>query len=630
MPFIYRRLTIDVSRSKKLHEELWELTNNPLRRQCFEHVRRLELTGQMPSSRIPEEMDDNTYNRMRRERDWHSNYILPFFVWNPEGDKSSRLWAPLISLISEFRHLTDLKYTCNNRFPYRLLHAIHQHHPACRLDVHSYHLRGLSDLITDPHKLELIKSPCLHRLTIRYVMEARSEDNWDEDEEDDHSEESIQTVLRSLGLAPNLKHLHLIGCLFYISKPLFDSRVAFKRAVKKKGFKPPENNLRLGALESLSFTGYQGVTKAKLQQWNKYANFSTLRSFAWSNVTDREALIYASENLKFDSLETLEICLGVERLNHNFMTAVGMFLESLNPLIALRLYGLFHAPLLVRICERHGNTLRELQLKGYGDWGYGEEAKTASLSFVEVMTIRDHCPLLEELQLRVKRFYSDRCETKCYKVLSTFPCLVNLSLELDCSNPGAQDLPRPDEISHNKFDRQVYDNKFGTPRGLLCNAHVRDAFINAAVDETLARSIWDVITTTGNKPMGHPLRQLKITSTRGGWFGDSRLADLYRRIRYISRSFVLTRSERDDRVQDVEIVETGKKEREAYEESRRQEDALHEKHKELFGNCGSCHPEVKKAVRVFQRLWPPKSGSRNWRDDWSSKPLEMVDFVAES
>lgn len=613
VPFIYSRLSIDVSRSKKLEQELGELTNNPLRRQCFKHVRRLELSGQIPSSRIAE-----TKDLILSERDFHADYFFPLFMWTEEGDKSSPLWTRLMSLISQFQHLTDLKYTCNNRFPYCLLRAIHQHHPACRLDVHTYHSRGLGDLITNPRKLELIKSPCLHRLTIRCVMSARSGD-LEDDVEDDHSEEYIRTILRSVGIAPNLRHLHLIGYILYITESEFEDRVASKRAAKKN-FKPPGENLHLGALESLSFTGYQEVTKGKLQEWKKYANLSTLRSFSWSNITDPEVLIYASENLKFDSLETLEIYLGVWRPDENFMTAVGMFLDSLNPLIALRLYGVLDTSLLVRIGERHGNTLRELQFRGYGDWVFKKhEPHTKAFSFVDVMTIRDHCPLLEELHLRVQRFYSDRRETKCYKALSTFPRLVNLSLELDCSNPAARDLPPPEKIGKTKFDQQVFEKYLDREGNVVCNVHVRDALINAAIDENLARSIWDVITTTGTKPGGHPLRQLKITTCRGGWFGDTDLSETSRRFDYISQSFELTRSERDDRPQDVDIVETGKEEREEHEESIRRERALYGS---LYDSRGS---NSKKLERVFEKLWHPKPGSRDWRDDWSSKRLEMVD-----
>jgi hypothetical protein len=40
---------------------------------------------------------------------------------------------------------------------------------------------------------------------------------------------------------------------------------------------------------------------------------------------------------------------------------------------------------------------------------------------------------------------------------------------------------------------------------------------------------------------------------------------------------------------------------------------------EKWGDTGDV--EMK---RIFEELWPPKPGSRDWRDDWSSQQLQKT------
>jgi hypothetical protein len=602
-PFLYRVVRINITSLKKFREEISELTDNPLRRQCLEHARRLELKGRMPSLKEPEDMD-----AAGGKYTW-SSYTNPAPNFPHESnneDPSFRLWMPLASLMREFRYLSSISYACYNPFPDRLLRAIHQHHPTCKLEVHTVHMRSLRDLITDPHKLALMKSPCLSELTIRYV-------GSDRNGRDQTNENSIQSTLCAVALAPNLTRLDLIGCHLHGILPPPDTRPLPQRARKGR------ETLRITTLNSLSFTGIQDITEAKLRHWARHVDFSKLRSFSWSMPrVPPEALIYAAENLRFNSLETLELFLPPS--NAEFTAGLGMFLDSLKPLVALRLWGPMDASVFERTVERHGTTLRELKLRPFGDYHYREQYRTVTLSPEKILNLQDNCPLLEELQLRIPRSLSDRQEIRYYEALATFPRLSKLSLELDCSCRRPEDQPPIEKIRCSDFDRQVYLKTLG--RSPIYYAHIRDLLINAAIDETLARSIWNVI-TAGDKKKKHPLRQLAIDSRWGGRFTSypfTRLSEgAHIRFDHISRSYLLKRSDRDDDPSGVEIVETERPELETTEG-------------QLVGVSywKSSVPNDEKFDKIFRQLWPPKHdmgnprSSPDWRCcGWSSRPLEL-------
>ena len=519
------------------------------------------------------------------------------FIADPQEDgpdESSRSWSPLVSLISSLQRLTDLIYACENQVPPCLLQALHRHHPACRLSIRTFRFRSLRESITDPNELALVTSPCLHSLSVRYVWR-------DSQGNDDYNEEA---VLRTVALAPNLKQLNMLAC-----RPASSAQLSSTFSVAKKpwkGFSPPVETFHLGSLRSLSFCGYQDITKEKLDIWNQLTDLSKLRSLVLPNVSDSGALMNATVASRFKSLERLALHLCRKENDVDFMPAVEMFFDCLRPLTTLRLYGSLDASLVAKILKRHGSTLRELLLKPYENEPYRSLRQAMVLANENIEYIRDSCPLLEDLKLTIKRSKSDWRETRCYEALGTFASLIKLGLHLDCSNPHEPGLPSADEDG---FHRQLYIQGSIPP---LYNTHIRDALINSAVDEALARSIWDIVSI--NKP-GRPLMHLRITSGGGSGFGPIHPADLMSRVNHMSQSFLLTRSERDD-CNLVEVIELGKRAREQRDERDRHHEA------EMVKRWG--HVVKAKITSIFERLWPPKPGSRDWRDDWSSQPLQRT------
>src|SRR5690606_34074938 len=77
----------------------------------------------------------------------------------------------------------------------------HQYHPKCRLNLNTFRFRSLLPEI-DPYELDLVCSPCLHRLTVRYVT-------VDCGYSGDYNK---QAVMESVTIAPNLKEVKLQSC----------------------------------------------------------------------------------------------------------------------------------------------------------------------------------------------------------------------------------------------------------------------------------------------------------------------------------------------------------------------------------------------------------------------------------
>lgn len=520
------------------------------------------------------------------------------FTYDEKDDgpaEVSRSWEPLTSLISQLKHLTELNYVCVNQFPPCLLEALHKHHPACRLNLNSFRFRSLREPKTDPYEMELISSPCLHSISVRHVTR-------DSNGHEDYNEDAI---FQAVAIAPNLKHVKLLRCIPERTAELHE--VAHIPRQPWKGFVPPVKIDRVGNLTSLSFSRLMVTTEEKLEQWNQYTDLSKLRTLAFGSPWRSDVLMKAATMAPFKSLERLSIYLEPSSQDNDFRLATEMFFESLNPLKTLRLHGKMDTSLVWKILERHGCALRELVLDPYG-FGFVE---------LDISGFGECCPLLEELHVPVKRRKGNHRETHCYEEIGKFASLKKLFLRLDMRE---RDLPSTDEYEDelDDFDRQrtIPQNSriFGPNNNeSILNFHVRDALINAAVDEKLARAIWDRIAT--NQPSGR-LSSMTITPKEPGYFGPiTSPFELEIRVENLARSFLVTKNATSSSgSSEVKVIETTKEEREERDECQRQIVARLE--------SWGCEIHDDDVHLVFERIWPPKPGSRDWRDDWSSWPLE--------
>jgi len=238
------------------------------------------------------------------------------------------------------------------------------------------------------------------------------------------------------------------------------------------------------------------------------------------------------------------------------------------------------------------------------------------------MQIRARCLALQDLAITVKRTKSDARECEIYRGFVKMKSLQTLFLTLDCSDwRVCRGDASPDDSSFDEDDRELYfDQPFDEDtrkirfieETRLKRGHVRETFVNCAVDETLARSIWK---TNSRNKMGKQLESLKIYTTGGGKFGErlhyhKEIADV---VQNLSRSWLIERLVRDDEVDAFNVKELGREAREARDERTLEFPGM------IFDNLP--HPPGHSALPIFRRIWAPKEGSKDWRDDWASFPL---------
>lgn len=287
VPFIYHTLALEISTKDGLDRVVTELIDQPLRKNYLTHARRLNVEGKMicsgarvteqrpeelPLERRPHDSDDRPHISLNVS-DLEPDYEK-FLSCEEEDDgptEVSRSWEPLASLIARLEHLAELNYACVNQFPPCLLKALHQHHPACRLNLHTFRFRSLRKSETDPYEIELISSPCLHSVTVRHFC------HYDSNGDPDYNQDA---VLWAVTIAPNLKHVKLQCCRFPPS-PEGNMPVPIRKQPRQpwQGFIPPVDTYRIGRLISLSLQGMV-ITEQSLEQWSRHTDLSRLQALA--------------------------------------------------------------------------------------------------------------------------------------------------------------------------------------------------------------------------------------------------------------------------------------------------------------------------------------------------------------
>lgn len=532
----------------------------------------------------------------------------------PEQDAA---WTPVVNLIKTLPNLTTLMYQCRNQLPPSLLNVLHTYRPQCRLYHHTFRLRSLRSKFghIDPHEWAIATSPCLYSVKLRYSF-------YNEDAERDQNLTAILELLT--GLAPNLKEVYVVSStdIKYngiVPEPHWYSLPGFHRG-------------QTGSLNLLSITGKVPPLHWLpniLQPGVNHIDFNSLRHLSLGGGYDGDtrecrqglttnALEFLARACSFSQLESLHILLL--RLHHRtenvdphanakHIDAAVAFFDSLPPLRKLSVAGSILPEVFDTILSRHGPTVVDLKLCPFEDtwaatlWYIPYVPMTFTKS--HYLQIKEHCHVLQSLSIYVKRTMSDPSEVELYASLARIKPLQFLFLTLDCSNwrvrrdPDLEDAPWFDEVDKEKLDRRW-----------LKRGHVRQNLINCAVDETLARSIWDVIAKHKD---GKRLLSLKLHTTGAmnfGWPGQIGLmADV---ARHLSRSWLIERGPRDDGQDALHVRELGAQARKA-----RDQELL----KELEDKEGA-EDRGYEGVQTFRRIWPEREVGKPWIDDWKSYPLQ--------
>lgn len=231
---LYSQIVLKFSDATSLKRAVASVTGN---KRKLKYVRRLELIcipAEQPQSQ--ESPWGNMSNFVRRDMktlDFVPPTIGPFLerhlaesglarsTHDHRTLYAERDWQPLASLIASIVKLTEFHYAVANLFPTCLLQAIHDHHPACRLNLwifpglyYSLHLGRLSFEslrdsdpypCSDPFDMEVLRSPCLHAIKFFYRSELQ------ELHSDTHTRLRFHQyeILPLIAEAPNIKHIEL-------------------------------------------------------------------------------------------------------------------------------------------------------------------------------------------------------------------------------------------------------------------------------------------------------------------------------------------------------------------------------------------------------------------------------------
>ncbi|OIW35208.1 hypothetical protein CONLIGDRAFT_627264 [Coniochaeta ligniaria NRRL 30616] len=260
------------------------------------------------------------------------------------------------------------------------------------------------------------------------------------------------------------------------------------------------------------------------------------------------------------------------------------------------------------------------------------------------------CPHLEELAVETRRSRGDASEVALYRALGRLPRLQHLRLDLDASPTpfievvGGDGTVVSDTPVEPWFDawgaeymRSMFVDGFLFPSLFPHRkGHLLDVFVNSAVDEGLARSIFAVVdgaksTIGGGEVL--PLERLEVAAGNGNLFPHTQQRTSWSALEpylhdALARKWLVRRDVRDDARQVLHVRELCHRDqcpcgargtprglcdwglRKAHQRLGTAE------YRELMDKGGPF-------AEVWRRLWPDRGDGRGWWEAWESWPLEL-------
>ncbi|KAK1760380.1 hypothetical protein QBC47DRAFT_427578 [Echria macrotheca] len=512
-------------------------------RESFEDFREVEDNEQPPLRRLTSPfVGDDPLSALDADRDPESyTALIPLtdFSYASAEDackeNGSEGWQVLARLLQQLTGLAELHFRSFSQFPPCLLDALHQHRPRCRLFLDTFRLRSLHSEDPDPYELRLVTSPCLYR--VRMLCWPRTDAESSSNQPRSDNADAIKRIVSTM--APNVREISLTYLAFY------DRHRASE--LPSPGWLPDSDattttmsdRAARGSVRTLLLAGRKNwlLPADELKRWSLSTNFASLRvlGLTFTNGVSSAMIRSLAGERDLSSLTTL--ALSVKRATRDspaYYEEVQCFLGGLTHLSTLHL--LYFEPRLRPAgpeLTQLGSSLRTLTLRG---GVIIEDPRVIS-------HLGETSPLLEELAIPLPRSGGDEAEVNLYRTLgASLPRLRRLALTLDSWHrffKGA-DAVNPE---FDDFERQLCG------RSNLLNGQLIWLLRDHAVDETLARSIFDAISSAKPRDLAVPLDCLRIHVPRVSF--DSRMIrevpDLERVITDLRRSWLLTRSVRDDR-----------------------------------------------------------------------------------
>lgn len=475
-------------------------------------------------------------------------------------------WQPIARLVRQLTGLSDLFWACPVQFPICLLQALHEDVARCRLHHYSSYDRAIAT------------SPNLYSIGNQNLKDHCSALGW----------------VRSLQ-PPGLRRIHFWSQEDPIELSENDTKVSqpvSRECIQLSGV--PLNR-------SMSFDFVTMLASG---------DFSALRVL---KLDIPLALSGPPAASRFSSLVTFTYTCKIARetwTSPQYWDEILVFLRSLPSLTTLRVRDWNRA---VSIVPGLSPNLRTLDLS------------TARVPRVSLLDDHIHqlamlCPQLESLAVETKRSRGDAAEVARYRALGRLSQLQRLDLHLDTSPPGFACNPETGETTytsrHTAIEAWFDDEDAKTIDGSLSphrQGHIRDVFINSAIDATLARSIFDIIDAAkGNTPGVRRLERLELCASGGKEFPEMdgprpAWAPLKPFLAALDRRWLVERDVRDDSRGVVHVRETDAKNRKGSLEFYRAADARRNEY--YFG--------------LWRRTWPVERDGSEWWDDWESYPLDL-------
>jgi hypothetical protein len=616
---IFRNISIMIETPEGLQRDTGRLLETLLRTDAARHVQNITVQGAFrldtkktdssaSDSRltpwkpeIAEILDEKEYVHYSGEENAGYRYVVYDERVIEESSAEDMAWAPFLDVLEATVGLRDLIYECRNQLPPSLLRTLHKQHSSCRLHHLTFRFRTLLWGVPYPYEMELATSPSLHRVNVVYTYQ-------DSDADFDYNADAVMEL--AAGLAPNLKEVTLME----IHSPLASSQRSERRP-PWQGL-PGYSRKMVGSLTLLSVLHPELDT---LQEWAKHTDFTKLRhlrigtGFRETSLgVSGEEMEWIARNISFTSLKTL--CIDLDRRDdigekpHYCDNAIDFF-QSLGPLEELSINGPMEPRMLKAVLNHHGPTLKRLSMVPDESKSNMRDRKEIPLTFTEsrITQIQALCPVLESLTIPVYRDKSSASEAAIYRCFSGMASLRYLFLILDCATW--------------RMNRDAtYDPQFeGTDNQVLTaihycvvkRGHLKDHFINSAVDKELARSIWMKITQ--NK-IGKRLERLKLWTKSAFRTGPAEYALVTLLTKRTARSWLIEHSPRDDReeVTVKELMQRAREEQNLFVPTAEHRDP----------NATGAAKFLSEIVETFESIWPPKPDSIDWRDDWHSFPLQ--------
>lgn len=511
-------------------------------------------------------------------------------------------WQPLVRLLPMLQRLDDILYAGVPQLPAYLLQAVLQYQPRCRLHVVTFGPRSPYLADTDPGELALVTAPCLYSLWMWYHNESVDHGT------PDYHAQAMFNIVR--GLAPNLKEVHMLQdrsyAYDYYENPLFPPRWP--------GFTGVGQNLTCRSAQvevlELGLEISSVLDEEAVDGWRANTDLSFLRTLRISRIIGPGALRSLTQVESFAHLAVLLFtCANGEE--DAYYDNVKEFIRRLPQLTSLEVIAW---PPNMSLAAALPTGLLEL-------WLRTQDVLGQSLNETAILELAARCPHVETLALKIRRSRGDASEVALYNAVGRFAGLRRLVLTLDASPVPWVPVASPDgrgdrdttvDPSFDEFDSQYLPGRLYPYR----NGHIRDAFINTAVDETLARAIFRTICTAKARNYGDmaalALERIMIRPEGGNAFPRRHFMvpaawNVRSYVLALARCWLLERDMRNDARQTIRAREVDTEDRLGW--------------RDTLAKAGEIESSSH-FMPIFRRIWPERPGVTTiWYEDWCSWPL---------